>query len=286
MFLFNYTRSQWKSLSNEADPSIGSRIWENVNKELQLRKLRSNIFIGVVAVTSVAAAVVLGFVIGHNALPVPEVQAGHYTSVIAAAGNTNVLPDGSKVWLETGSSLEYDSDFSSNRKVVLNGNATFDVVKQKDEAKFEVVAGGTSVIVKGTSFTVAQNNSDEVTVTLYEGAVDFSASGKTVSIEPGTSLRWDKTTSSVVTRPFFKNINWKDGSYRLRDASLSTLADFIRWKYNVEVYVSPKVRQEEIKLTGMVRYDESVDSVIDKVCYVMGLSCSRKGTSYRLFKQQ
>lgn len=284
MSLFKHTFAQWNSLPPEGNETKGNRIWERITRTLRWRKNRKSFFIAGATATAVAATLLIGYFVGMNALPAsPAEQAEHFVRELSAAGNTNLLPDGSKVWLEEGSSLHFDESFLADRKVTLEGSASFDVVKDEAGSTFEVQLGEASVIVHGTSFSISQRFPEEVVVTLYEGAVDFSDGTRTIALAPGRTLTWNRKSSSVTTQVFFSNIHFREGDFKLEDVSLSTLADFIRWRYAVEVYISPKVQQDRIKLTGMVGHDESVDSVFDKVCYVMGLRCSREGMVYRLY---
>jgi ferric-dicitrate binding protein FerR (iron transport regulator) len=64
-----------------------------------------------------------------------------------------MLPDGSSVWLNAGSKLTFDGYFSrKNRKVFLEGEGYFDVVKTK--IPFYVNVAGATVKVLGTAFNV------------------------------------------------------------------------------------------------------------------------------------
>ena len=74
-----------------------------------------------------------------------------------------ILPDGSKVWLNAGSSLTYDSAYGKNiREVALSGEAFFDVVKNK-EKPFIIHASKINVRVLGTEFNVRAYPSDKTT---------------------------------------------------------------------------------------------------------------------------
>ena len=286
MSRYEYTQSQWNANPEQSDPEAGARIWNSIMRILRIRRIKRNVFIGTVSAAAVAASLFVGYIMGGRTVqPESPVQAEQHTSLIAASGNTNILPDGSKVWLESGSSLSFTDGFADGRSVTLKGSASFDIVKDAQGSAFKVLMDDAAVTVHGTSFSISQKKSEEIVVTLYEGAVDFSAADRTIALEPGRSLTWNKSTASASTSKFFSNIEFCAGDFKLQDVSLATLADFIRWRYSVEVYVSPNVNQGKIKLTGMVGHDESVDSVIDKVCYVMGLNYSRKEDSYRLFKK-
>ena len=284
MSKLEYTRAQWDACPDQAEPIVGQRIWNGIKRELSRRRLRYSVRWVAACAAMAAASVAIGVVFGRKSVPVElPVPVTHITSTIASTDRESVLPDGTKVWLEPGSSISYEDSFLEDRRVSLEGNASFEVVRTEDLSHFIVSVGNAFVEVHGTAFSVHQNSSEEIVVTLYEGAVDFVAPSGRVSLPKQSSLTYNRQQESVTTKPFFKDIIWSGGDFKLQGASLSELADFIRWKYNVEIYISSNVKQKDIKLTGMVGHDESVDSVVDKVCYVMGLNSTREGKAYRFY---
>ena len=84
----------------------------------------------------------------------------------------SVLPDGSTVWLNAGSKLYYENDFTgATREVRLEGEAFFDVVKKTDRP-FIVHTSGIDIKVLGTAFNVKSYPEDKtVETTLYRGSV-------------------------------------------------------------------------------------------------------------------
>jgi transmembrane sensor len=103
--------------------------------------------------------------------------------IVAKKGSKTrtLLPDGSTVWLNAGSSIVYDPEFSGNtREVTLQGEAYFDIVKQPHKP-FIVHAGDINIKVLGTAFNV-KSYAEESTVetTLLRGMVQISraAAGK------------------------------------------------------------------------------------------------------------
>ena len=90
-----------------------------------------------------------------------------------------VLPDSSRVWINTGSSLEYPSRFRAGerRTVRMTGEAYFEV--HADEKRpFVVEVGDLSVTAKGTAFNInAYDMLRETVVTLVSGKVDVAAGG-------------------------------------------------------------------------------------------------------------
>lgn len=116
-----------------------------------------------------------------------------YTRIIAPEGQKTqiVLPDSTYVWLNSGSELQYPSDYSSrNRKVVMKGECFFDVVKDKQHP-FLVEGEKLLVKVYGTRFNVNEDTeSDMADVTLVSGNVKVLSSGQQfmANLLPGQQL--------------------------------------------------------------------------------------------------
>lgn len=86
------------------------------------------------------------------------------------------LPDGSRVWLNARSHIEYSQGFGiSDRNVKLTGEACFDVSKNK-ELPFVVSTKSANLKVLGTRFTFRDYPEDQcVTVKLMRGHVDIAS---------------------------------------------------------------------------------------------------------------
>jgi len=120
-----------------------------------------------------------------------------YTRIIAPEGNKTqiVLPDSTHVWLNSGSELQYASDYSAtNRKVNMKGECFFDVVKDP-EHPFIVQGSKFQVRVFGTRFNVNEDASKNTAdITLVSGKVQvFNLDDKPVSeLKPGQQLVYNQ----------------------------------------------------------------------------------------------
>ena len=103
-----------------------------------------------------------------------------------------ILPDGTKVWLNAGSRLTYDSAFGKlHREVSLSGEGYFDVVKNK-EKPFIIHASKINIKVLGTEFDVKSYPSDKTTETsLIRGSIEVTFNdqpSKKVILKPNEKL--------------------------------------------------------------------------------------------------
>lgn len=174
------------------------------------------------------------------------------------------LPDGSLVWLNSGSSLSFPAQFGKRRDVKLIGEAFFKVVK--NDKPFIVSTMYGDVQVKGTSFNVsAYSDDNDFATTLVEGCVAFKAkeSGSEVVLKPGEQISKKETEfviKKVETKYFTK---WKDGKLCFsREPFPSFVKKLERW-YNVKIeYKDPQLN--EIWYTGSIEM-ESISEVMEMV---------------------
>ncbi|MDI9604634.1 MAG: DUF4974 domain-containing protein [Bacteroidota bacterium] len=161
------------------------------------------------------------------------------------------LPDGSNVWLNTYSSLEYkQSYFPRVRRVNLKGEAYFDVAHNRS-LPFIVANNGSQIEVVGTQFNVRCNDDENfLSATLMEGAILFSnpASDSDIMLKPGQELLFDKETRQVQVKELTHPedmVGWKEGRLIFENASLSEIAKTLERHYNVEiVFKDDKVKNE------------------------------------------
>ena len=184
--------------------------------------------------TGIAALLLLcggGVVIWHTR----QTQTGYVKNsrpaevIISPKGSRSQsrLPDGSVVWLNAGSSISYEEDFSGPvREVKLEGEAYFDVAKDAKKP-FIVHTAGIDIKVLGTSFNVKAYASDKtVETTLIQGLVQvtgqYDHSHAPVLLHPNEKLVIAKTNATIGAAQLSSN-----GASSPQDTSASMpLADF------------------------------------------------------------
>ncbi|MDR1667111.1 MAG: FecR family protein [Bacteroidales bacterium] len=204
-----------------------------------------------------------------------------------------ILPDGSVVWLNAGSTIEYTGSFGiEKRELFLSGEAFFEV-KSDSLKPFNVYASGMTVRALGTRFNVKAYPEDHISeATLEEGKVDvliLSSTGKltqSVSLKPKEQLlirRAQEETQPVQTdlTPASKSnekiavikeiilipdvqtelsTSWKDKKWIISDEPLETLAIDLERRYNLNI----RFESEELKtykFTGTIE-KETVEQVL------------------------
>lgn len=186
--------------------------------------------------------------------------------VVVSAGAQKrlvALPDGSKVWLNRHSTLEYAADFSrSGREVELTGEAFFEV--QKDPAHpFTVLSAASRTRVLGTSFNVrAYAAEDSVEVSVVTGKVAFASRRShqdSVLLLPGQRgvlLALEQDTKPVpVRQTATADANfraWQTDELVFDNASLSHVIRTLRTTFGTNILVADKALLK-CRFTGTFR---------------------------------
>lgn len=131
---------------------------------------------------SAAAAIIL-FVAGGtwlwNTLSAPASLPKNVVSTKNGSKSKVEMPDGTQVWLNAGSRIEYDGNYGKdNREITLTGEAYFDVV-HNEQKPFIIHTGAMNVKVLGTVFNVKAYPGDDVTeAALIRGSIEVTFPGR------------------------------------------------------------------------------------------------------------
>lgn len=186
-----------------------------------------------------------------------------------------IMPDGTKVWLNSASVLKFPSSFegAENRKVELTGEAYFEVAKDKTHA-FLVQTDKQVVEVLGTHFNINSYKDEGATkTTLLEGSVKISklnASGNTGVLGAGTILKPNQQavlnaqTIEVIPANAEQSIAWKNALFIFDHDNLESIMRKISRWYDVEiVYIDEEVKGEVF--SGKISRFENVSEVLKKL---------------------
>ncbi len=254
------------NLKNEWNRLLGSIQKENkpvgktriIGKYLQMAA-------GYAAAVLVGAALV--FVFTHTRTLPEQVQGG---SFIVQTDNSDrsftQLPDGSRIWLNKGTKIEYNQQFGiRNRNVLLNGEAYFEVAKNKKLA-FVVKTKSIDVTALGTSFNVnAYDDGNEVTTTLYTGKVNVQSTltGYKTILNPFEVAVFSKTKDKITTYVFTGSDKpvWMEPEFRFDMLPLIDITKQLEHNYNV-VFVYRNQKIKHLKFSGTFDRDEKLDEIL------------------------
>lgn len=179
------------------------------------------------------------------------------------------LPDGSKVWLNSETSLKFPTQFVGNQRVVsVDGEAYFEIHKDKKKP-FIVKSQMADITVLGTHFNVSSYSEDAYfATTLIEGSVQLSASNNKVAdvvLKPGQKgilLKGESSNISVKEVNVYQDIAWKDGKFFFEKEKLGSIVDKLSRWYKVDI----KFEDQSVKnytFTGVAQKDKSLDYLLD-----------------------
>ena len=190
------------------------------------------------------------------------------------------LPDGTKVWLNSSSTLKYPVSFVKNTRVVeLDGEAYFEVatlystMDHKQKRPFIVKTSKQQIEVLGTHFNVnAYDNENVLKTTLIEGSVRVSPIGSGVGkiLQPGQQALLTKEgnlrlASDIDTEEV---IAWKDGMFYFNNTDLSViLRQLSRW-YDVDIDIQAIPRK---KFNGILPRSVKLSQVLQMMEKTSGL---------------
>lgn len=175
------------------------------------------------------------------------------------------LADGSRVWLNSESTLKYPVNFTGNiRKVEMTGEGYFEVAKNA-EKPFVVTVDGVDVRVLGTSFNISAYR-EEVVTTLVEGKVQLKRGADSVVLFPDQQGVWTREKENFeIKRVDARNYTlWKDGVFFFENVDLETiLEDMARW-YNVNIfYVNPALKS--MRFSVEIKRYENIDGILRRI---------------------
>ena len=175
-----------------------------------------------------------------------------------------VLPDGTKVWLNSSSSVEYVAPFfSRQRRVKMEGEAYFEVEHDR-RAPFVVSTNGLDIEVLGTRFNIRNDdNEHRVTTVLLEGAVKAYASGReqaSVRLHPAQQLVFDTRTHAMRLTDCpsaERSINWIDGRFCSEHDTFGEIVAELKRYYNVDIRFMDN-RLRDMRFSGNFRVEDGI----------------------------
>lgn len=176
------------------------------------------------------------------------------------------LPDGSSVYLNSGSVLVYPENFQGKeRSVYLTGEARFQVTK--NQQSFIVHTDQLDIEVLGTTFNVqAYPDREQTVATLEEGSIQINTRdnhNEKHILKPNEQFIFSRTGQTMavhqVNAPEYSS--WKDGYLRFENSRFEEIVFTLERKYSVKIhYDQKKFMGRSYQLT--FQPDESLDEAL------------------------
>lgn len=194
------------------------------------------------------------------------------------------LSDGTLVHLNAGTTLKYPVKFiaGENRQVFLDGEAFFDVAKDKKHP-FIVNADKLNVRVLGTHFNVSNYPEDAATdVVLVEGSVgmyhtneEFNTDKNTI-LKPGYKGSFNRQNAAISTKPVITDIytSWITGGLTFRNMTFKNIITKLERRYNVTI-INKNEKLANEKFNASFK-EESIENVMSYFNDIHGINYTIK----------
>ncbi|WP_372947059.1 FecR family protein [Mariniphaga sp.] len=299
--LFDQLSDIWQSVNfvKYHDKIDIEKAWEEI--EVQLNRNSNSVIQIWLKWTKIAAIFILVFVlggIGHYFLsqkPEPN-QSQLLVEYVAPLGSRSFIKmsDGSKIWLNAGTTLSYKHTFgNTHREVILSGEAYFEIAKNPD-IPFVVQTSDISITALGTQFNVkAYAEEKTIETTLIEGSVKlegnkfklaedvilngkekavFTKQNRTLDLadenQPSTENETEpkqkselRIITSIEPDPI---ISWKDERWLINNEKLSSLSQKLERRYAVN-FIFDNELLKDYSFGGTLE-DETLEQVLDAIC--------------------
>lgn len=178
------------------------------------------------------------------------------------------LADGSKVWLNSGSVLEFPVRFpGENREIsLLSGEIYIEVAPDKQKP-FRVRTSDFNVKVYGTKFNISTYADSPHSVVLVEGSVGLQpANEREVFLSPNQrAVYTEGGTFDMQKVDVFQLISWKNGYLMFDDTPMTEVLNQIERYYNLSFDYGRDVTLKDLTCTGKIVLSENLDNVMTTI---------------------
>lgn len=222
-------------------------------------------------------ASVLVMVLRDNTVPHAAVMMADREEVSTSTGQIilKVLPDGTKVWLNAQSKLEYPAEFGKKREVILKGEAFFDVAEDT-QRPFIVHADDINIRVLGTAFNIKSYPGDpSIATTLIRGKVlienDKGDRRSTIELEPNQQAVFSHSSKDIALREVNaeRYASWTDGTLVFEDDKVYDVFKTLERWYGVTIN-APEASSLSCRLTARID-KETITETLELLRSITGI---------------
>ena len=234
-----WMREYWDETDHTMNPAVQKQIFENIKETVAAkRKFNAGKWVSVaaslIAILTTTFALYLLSQSGHEKLSADmqvRVEKGQKASL--------KLPDGTKVWINSGSTLTYGSQYNKKERIInLDGEAYFEVAPDK-HAPFIVKSGGFSVKALGTAFDLKAYSEDKkFSTVLVRGKVEVANGDEVVCLIPNQKITYDRVVGKMVKMNVEDGnlySEWRNNQLSFDSETFENIAAMLERNYNVKL---------------------------------------------------
>ncbi|WP_306110232.1 FecR family protein [Roseivirga thermotolerans] len=195
--------------------------------------------------------------------------------------STIILRDGSKVTLNAETKITYDPGYGiTNRNISLDGEAFFEVAKNKD-LPFVVTSRNLSTVALGTSFNVRDYKCEKLaSISLFTGSVEVSTLDSTkhskdssLVLYPNEQAEFNKRSNNLTknTMDREKTAAWREEKLYIENQPLKEIVKMLERWYDVDIDIEGDSSAKELYYKGTGIFErQSLEMVLSTIGYSMG----------------
>lgn len=266
---------------------------KSVIKQQEIRNTSKKFLFKWNSVASIVAAFFAGiFIMGGITLgtQLSKSKADYTITTEAGQRAQTKLPDGSKVWLNSSTTITYNTSFwGGERKVHLSGEAYFEVAHSK-YSQFIVNSKDVKTSVLGTKFNIrARENEDKVVATLFEGSVSIqprSIEKKEYILKPGQTVDISIAPYHVTLTEYKEPddvLLWIKGRLAFNQHTLLEITNIFEKLYDVQfIYEKESIKNE--RFTGNFSTDSTPEDMLNILKLTNHLNLKKEGKIIYIYK--
>ena len=229
----------------EPDPMVSQAMWQHITSAVErepVSGVRPNSRRNLVAI---ACSLLVVAIVGYFGYLRYAAESTELITKTALPGEKSIvtLADGSKVYLNSGSSISFPKIFDqSAREIMLEGEAFFEVVRNPKQP-FIVTTGDIVTRVLGTSFNIEAFSDDDIKVSVATGRVQVSqgnkdsqeGSSQTIFLDPSQQVTYQNHHFTLSYVDIENATAWKSNTLRFDETPLSTVGVVLSRWYGVTI---------------------------------------------------
>lgn len=172
------------------------------------------------------------------------------------------LSDGTLVWMNSETKLDFPFKFGSRREITITGEAYLEVAADANRPFIVHLPGGKEVRVLGTSFNVNAYEAQDSKVALVSGSVSLKSGQDSVLLHPGFLAI--ATESNIATAAFDQNyeLSWREGIFYIKSQRMSDVAKVLSRWYGKKVLIDNPALADKI-FSGKLNRKDPITTFLD-----------------------
>lgn len=245
----NFKNPDYKDFDKES-------AWNSINSKLDVNQTKTTLWPWVIA-----AIIICGLAIATYVYLAPDKVKNIFQSDDKV--EYFALKDNSKIWLNKNSEVAYLSDFTSERKVSLSGEAFFDVESDKSNPFIISINETDYIKVVGTSFNVI-NSAEAFDLAVYSGHVELHTLNRVIDLYKNDRIVKINGAFAKIQNNSNNLLSWKNKELVFDNVTLSKAFEDLSDHYAVEFKFDKSINLNDCKLRS--RYNqETIGEVLKEL---------------------